>query len=143
MKIICYSLIIIALFGINRIAIADDEIKTKNMGKGWSALTRQIDPFDKSKIQITQIYKGDFTFKCGELNMEFDSYGFDGFSFSADIRYKITDSCYYSFKLNDSDITAMKAGNRIKVAGQYGKAGWESKNVSLIGFTSAYRRMCG
>lgn len=141
------------------------EIKAKDLGNGWLALTEQADPFDKNAIKIIEITKDDFTFQCGELNMSASSYGFESLSFNAELKYLIdsnpaksktgtystylggsdlvTDSRYYSFNLNTEDIAAMKSGSSMKVAGRYGSSGWETKNINLAGFTSAYSLMCG
>jgi len=154
----------LAAAAINSVATADNSMKVRQMGNGWIGLAKQSDPFDTSKVEVFQISKGGFTFRCGELNMEVSSYGFESLSFGADIKYMIedqepvektgrfstylggsdmvTDSRYYSFKLNSVDVDAMKAGNAIKVAGKYSSTGWQTKGVSLIGFTSAYNQMC-
>jgi hypothetical protein len=144
-------------------AVADDSIKTIPLGKGWIGFTKQLDPFDKSIFEVIQISKGDFTFRCNELNMEVSSNGFDGFSYDADLRYMIdgqmsvvkrgqystylggsdiiTDSRYYSLRLYSKDIDAMKAGVTMKVAGNFTNSGWQVKDVSLMGFTFAYDQM--
>jgi len=143
-------------------AIADT--KFQQLDNGWRALTEQADPFDSSAIKIVQIIKDGFIFQCGELNMAVESSGFDGLSFSAELKYLIdetsaknkigkystylggsdlvTDSRYYSFKLNKEDINAMKSGSSMKVAGTYGGSGWQTKNINLLGFGSAYDAMC-
>lgn len=54
----------------------------------------------------------------------------------------VTDSRYFSFNLNRTDVEAIKAGNAMKVAGKYSNTGWQTKSLSLIGFTSAYNLMC-
>lgn len=162
MKIVLCSLFMLALSVFN--AAAADSMKAKQLGDEWRGLTKQSDPFDESKIEVVQIYKDDFTFRCGELNMVVRSYGFDGFSLDADLKYMIddqvpvekrgrfstylggskmiTDNRYYSFKLEDKDVDAIKAGATMKVAGRFSTAGWETKSVSLVGFASAYNQMC-
>ncbi|MCE4937558.1 hypothetical protein, partial [Aliivibrio fischeri] len=114
------------------------ETKFQNLGKGWRALIKQDDPFDSTKVKIIQITKNAFTFRCGELNMEVPSYGYESLSFTASVKYVVdgsspvdrtggystylggsdlmTDSRYYHFSLNDSDIKAFKKGNIVKVA---------------------------
>ena len=141
------------------------EIKFQNLGQGWRALVEQSDPFDTSKVKIVQITKGEFTFRCRELNMEGPSYGYESLSFRASLKYVVdgnspvdksggystylggsdlvTDSRYYHFSLNDSDLTAFKKGNVVKVAGKYSTTGWFTKSLNLIGFTKAYTKMCG
>jgi hypothetical protein len=145
-------------------AAAADPMGIRQLGNGWIGLTKQSDPFDNSKVQVFQISKESFTFRCGELNMEAASYGFEGLSFDADLKYMIddrapvdksgrystylggsdmiTDSRYFSFSLNDADLEMIKAGSTMKVAGKYSNTGWQTKSVSLLGFTSAYSQMC-
>jgi hypothetical protein len=143
---------------------ASAELKTKKLGSGWVAFVQQSDPFDTSKVTIVQIIKDKFTFRCGELNMSADSYGYESLSFGAEIRYLIdnhpaqdkkgkystylggsdlvTDSRYYSFKISKEDIDSMKSGNTMKVAGKYGSSGWQTESINLDGFTLAYSQMC-
>lgn len=161
MKIFLCSLVMLAL-SISNVTAGD----VRQLSGGWRAFTKQSDPFDNSKVEIIQIIKDDFTFRCGELNMAVSSYGFESLSFHADLKYMIddqvpvekqgyfstylggsdivTDSRYFSFKLNSEDIAAMKAGTKIKVAGKYSNSnlGWQTKNLSLEDFTSAYNQMC-
>ena len=135
------------------------------LGNGWVGLTKQSDPFDKSAVEIIQMFKGNFTFRCGELNMSVGSYGFESLSFGAELQYVIddnspnskkgkystylggsdlvTDSRYFSFKLTDTDVSGMKTGLTMKVAGKYGQVGWKTKSLDLKGFASAYSEMCG
>ena len=163
MRIVLCSLFMLALSAINA-AAADDSMKIRQLGNGWIGFTKQSDPFDKSIIEVFQISKDGFTFRCGELNMEVSSYGFESLSFGSDLKYMIdnqvpvekqgrystylggsdmvTDSRYFSFKLNNEDVDAMKAGAAMKVAGKYSSTGWQTKGVSLMGFTSAYNQMC-
>lgn len=163
MRVALYSLVILVFADIDR-AVAEELINIRQMGNGWIGFTKQADPFDKSKIEVIQISKGDFTFRCDELNMRVNSYGFESLSFGADLKYMIddqmpvdkkgrfstylggsdmvTDSRYYSFKLTTVDVDVMKAGTAMKVAGKYSSAGWQTKSVSLMGFTSAYNQMC-
>lgn len=163
MKFFLHLLMAILLLPIG-MTKADDSLKSKNLGNGWSGLTQQLDPFDKSRIEIVQISKGNFTFRCDELNMEVSSYGFESLSFDADLSYMInnqapvekvgkystylggsdlvTDSRYFSFNLSSTDIDALKAGTSIKVAGNYSIGGWQTKKLNLTGFASAYNKMC-
>jgi hypothetical protein len=64
---------------ISATAIASERQQVNELGGGWVGLTRQSDPFDTSKVEIIQMFKGDFTFLCGELNMKTRASGFDGF----------------------------------------------------------------
>lgn len=136
----------------------------QSLGNGWNALTKQSDPFDSSKVEIMQIYKGSFIFRCNEMNMKAPSYGFESLSFSANLKYVVdtnapvdkkggystylggsdlvTDDRYYYFKLSESDLKAFKKGNVVKVAGKYSSSGWFTKSLNLIGFTKAYNKMC-
>lgn len=140
------------------------EIKPKQLSNGWMSLTEQSDPFNSSIVKIIQISKDGFTFRCGELNMSAPSYGYEGLSFFAELKYLIdgsavvtksgnystylggsdmvTDSRYYSFKMSTEDVTAMKNASSMKVAAKYGGGGWENKNINLMGFASAYSMMC-
>ena len=143
---------------------ASDNLVTKNLGKGWWAIGERIDPFDKTKIKLIQISKSDFTFRCGTLNFEVGSTysGFDGFSFKADIQFKVDDgepvkrrgrySTYlngsdmvnddrvFSVAIKDKDVVQMIRGNKLVAAGNFN--GWTSREVSLSGFTTAYKAMC-
>jgi hypothetical protein len=144
--------------------LASDNFVTKNLGKGWWALGKRVDPFDKTKIKLTQIRKSDFIFICGAMNFEVGSTysGFDGFSFKADIQFKVdngepvkrlgrystylngsdmvNDDRVFSVAIKDNDILEMIRGNKIVAAGNF--HGWTSREVSLSGFTSAYKAMC-
>lgn len=163
MRTISCALVVLVFAGITD-AAANDSAKIQQMDKGWTGLTKQSDPFDASEVEVIQISKDSFTFRCGELNMEVSSYGFQSLSFGADLKYKIddqapiekegrfstylggsdmvTDSRYFSFKLSKMDIDAMKEGDSMKVAGKYSSSGWQTKSLSLMGFTSAYNQMC-
>lgn len=145
-------------------AMASDNYVTKNLSKGWRALGKRSDPFDKSKIDIVQVSKADFTFRCNSINFEVgDEYsGFDSFSFTVDIQFRIdnddpvrkkgrystylngsdmvNDERVFSAKLKSSDIDQMKSGNKLVAAGNF--SGWTSKEVNLAGFTNAYELMC-
>ena len=136
----------------------------QDLGNGWKALTKQSDPFDSSKVEIIQIYKDSFIFRCNEMNMESPSYGFESLSFSANLKYVVdgntpvdkkggystylggsdlvTDDRYYYLKLSELDLSAFKKGNVVKVAGKYSTSGWFTKSLNLIGFTKAYNKMC-
>ena len=143
------------------------DINTKDLGQGWWAMVKQSDPFDTSKIEIIQISKGKFTFKCREINMlgRSSKYNYKSYSFNASLKYAVdekspvdksggfssylsgsdlmTDSRYYHFSLNESDLMAFKEGNSVKVAGQWSKGmGWFAESLNLAGFTNAYTKMC-
>ena len=163
MRIFFCSLLMLSLSFINAEA-SDNSIRKKQFGNGWIGLTKQSDPFDKSKVEVFQISKGKFTFLCNEINMEAASYGIESFSFSSVLKYMIdgqdpvekngrystylsgsdmvTDIRYYSFTLDNDDIASLKTGSALKVAGKYSGMGWETKSVSLKGFSSAYNQMC-
>ena len=134
---------------------------------GWLVSTSQADPFDASVVKIESITSGlespRFTIRCNELNMVFEDRNFDGFSFNAKLKYVVDDnppvdkngtySTYlggsdlindqrnYFFKLNESDLEALRNGTSIKVAGNHG-AGWESGSMDLEGLEPLYKRMC-
>lgn len=144
---------------------AKAELSFKDLGNGWSTLTQNDDPFDKSKFKILQISKEGFTVTCETLIMEVNKSHFEGLSFYASLKYKIdnqtpvdkegrystspygsdstSDSRYYSFYIKEDDISAFKKGTNIHVAGQYSSFGWESKELSLSGFSDSYDQMCG
>jgi hypothetical protein len=162
MKYLIFPLAIVSLMSAS--AVAANSSHVKKMGNGWIGLAKQSDPFDTSKEEIFQIIKGDFTFSCGELNMKVDSHGFDGLSFDAQLKYMaddqdpvdkigkystylggsdlVTDSRYYSFNLSAAEVEVLKSVKSIKVAGKYYSMGWETKNLSMAGFSSAYSQMC-
>ncbi len=136
----------------------------KNLENGWKAITKQSDPFDKEKLQVVQIIKGDFTFRCSEINMNTSSSGFDSLSFTAELKYiidqqeavdktgsystylggsdLITQKRYYSTFLSNSDIESFKKGKRLKLAGQFSNIGWTTRELALNGFALAYQEMC-
>ena len=140
------------------------ESKFQDIGNGWTAFTKQSDPFDSSKVKVIQVWKDSFIFRCNEINMKASSYGFESISFNATLKYivdnnspinkkgrystylggsdLVTDDRYYSFKLNKSDLDSLKNGNTIKVAGKFSSSGWFSKSLNLKGFTKAYNKMC-
>ncbi len=68
------------------------EIEVGRLANGWMALVNQTDPFDSSIVDVHQVSKGNFTFRCGDLNMKVGSTGFDGMSFGADVKYVIDGS---------------------------------------------------
>ncbi|MFH1912981.1 MAG: hypothetical protein ABIK45_01730 [Pseudomonadota bacterium] len=86
MKIPIIALCLILFFGAYSVE-ANDNMHFVDMGNGWTGLTRQSDPFDTSKYTIIQMYKGAFTFRCNECNFTTGSWGYDGLSFGADIKY--------------------------------------------------------
>ena len=129
-----------------------------------SLLINMLESFDKSKIDIVQVSKADFTFRCNSINFDVGSEysGFDSFSFTVGIQFNIdnndpvkkkdrysnylngsdmvNDDRVFSAKLKSSDIDQMKRGNKLVAAGNF--SGWTSKEVSLAGFTNAYELMC-
>jgi len=143
---------------------ANAEIKFQNLSDGWTAFTKQSDPFDSSKVEVIQIRKESFIFRCNEMNMEAPSYGFESLRFNANLKYVVdtnspvdkkggystylggsdlvTDNRYYYLKLSESDLDSFKKGNVVKVAGKYSNLGWFTKTLNLIGFTKAYNVMC-
>lgn len=149
---------------ISAAAIASERPQVSQLGGGWTGLTRQSDPFDTSKVEIIQMFKDDFTFLCGELNMKTRGSGFDGFSFDAELKYVVDDQApvdkggkystylggskmvtrdrYYSSKLSSEEVESIKSGKVLKVAGKFSTTGWETKSIELAGFSSAYERMC-
>jgi len=140
------------------------EVGFGSLPNGWRTITKQIDPFDNSKVKITQASKMGFTFRCNSISMEVDSYGFESLSFSANIQYKVdenepvkrrgkystylngsdmvTDDRYYSFQLKPEDISSFKAGNKLKMSGTYSTTGWNTRELDLSGFTTMFERMC-
>ncbi|MBI2783089.1 MAG: hypothetical protein HYX64_03255 [Gammaproteobacteria bacterium] len=162
MNLSMLTLVVASLISVS--AIASERPQISQLGGGWVGLARQSDPFDTSKVEIIQMFKGDFTFLCGELNMKARESGFDGFSFDAQLKYvvdnqapvdkrgkystylsgskMVTRDRYYSSKLSSEEVESIKSGNVLKVAGQFSTAGWETKSLDLAGFASAYERMC-
>lgn len=145
--------------------LGQSAISFLDLGAGWRGLTKQSDPFDKRKTDLIQITRGNFTFRCGEVNMSVSSGGFNGFSFDAEIKYIIDEqdaadkkgkfstylsgsnligkSRYYSAKLSEKEVETLKNGRILKVAGRFSKdSGWTTNELSLDGFTSAYDEMC-
>jgi hypothetical protein len=136
----------------------------RDLSGGWKAMTRQADPFDKTKIQIIQIFKGDFTFRCQEINMRVNSTGIDALSFDAELKYIVDDKDavdksgkystylggsnivtrmkFYSAKISNSEVDAIKKGQNIKMAGKFGSSGWSTRELALDGFAEAYEAMC-
>ena len=55
-----------------------------------SLLINMLESFDKSMIDIVQVSKADFTFRCNSINFDVGSEysGFDSFSFTVDIQFK-------------------------------------------------------
>lgn len=136
----------------------------KDLGRGWRAVTKQVDPFDKTKIQIIQITKDEFTFRCEEINMKVYSGRADGFSYPAEIKYIVDDqdavekagkystylggvgivtsTKYYSSKLLTKEVETLKNGQNLKLAAKNSVSGWTTKELVLDGFASAYDEMC-
>jgi len=83
-----YATVILLLF--SSAATASD-IKFITLKAGWSGLGYQSDPFDKTKIELTYVDKDGFYIYCKYLNFS-TSGGYDGYSFSADIQYKVDES---------------------------------------------------
>lgn len=142
---------------------AQSSLDVKDLGKGWVGLTQQVDPFDKTKVNVRQIIKEKFTFRCREINLEVRSGSFNGLNFSADLKYIIdeqepvdkkgrystylggsdivTRSRYFSSKLSNEEIDDFKSGKILKLAGRRGTA-WITSELKLDGFTEAYDAMC-
>lgn len=157
-------LALVAVSLISETSIASERPQISQLGGGWIGVAKQSDPFDTSKVEIIQMFKGDFTFLCGELNMKARESGFDGFSLDAQLQYVVDDQApvnkrgkystylsgskmvtrdrYYSFKLSSDEVDSIKTGKVLKVAGQFSHAGWEMKSIDLTGFASAYEKMC-
>jgi hypothetical protein len=155
-----------ALWILMSTAQGESAVNVNSIGEGWQAITRQADPFDKTKTEIIQIKKGRFTFRCGEVNMSVSSSasGFDGFSFTAELKYIIdeqdvvdktgkystylggsdfvTDDRIYSARISNEEVDSFKKGQILKLAGKFGAGGWTAKEVELDGFASAYGAMC-
>lgn len=162
MNVLKLTLVVASL--ISTTTSASERPQISQLGGGWIGLAKQSDPFDTSKVQIVQMFKGDFTFRCGELNMEARGFGIDGFSFDAQVKYIVDDrapvdkrgtyssylggsrmvtrNSYYSVKLSFEEIESIKFGKVLKVAGQFSTSGWILKTVDLSGFASAYEKMC-
>ena len=163
MRLILFLLI----FFITHQSHASDPYSFISLNNGWTAFAIQDDPFDTKKKKILHMSKGNFTFDCKHLNVEnsSDYISYDGFNFSADMKYK-TDkydpvnkkgsySTYYngsdminnrrvfSFKLSQEDIQIFKVSNSLTVAARaLVNDGWSTYTVSLKGFTAAYDKMC-
>tara|TARA_B100000767_G_C19620701_1_gene473906 strand:+ start:354 stop:863 length:510 start_codon:yes stop_codon:yes gene_type:complete len=110
--------------------------------------------------------RSNFLFNCEKLSMEVRNKYTTASSFSLDgreIQYKIDGgepvkkngttssfafglsinypSRYFSFELNDLDITSLKEGKTLMVAGEeYGS--WEKRTFDLDGFKDLYNKMC-
>ncbi len=145
-------------------AQSQSSVDFKDLSGGWKAMTRQVDPFDRTKTKIIQIFKGNFIFRCEEINMSVSSTGFDGLSFPAELKYvideqeaidktgnfstylggskTITRSRYYSTRLSSKEIDALKNAQNIKMAGKYFSNGWTTGELGLEGFAPAYDEMC-
>lgn len=152
--IICVTLLLVSQLSLASIS---------NLGGGWIALTEQSDPFDTTKKRILHISKQEFTVRCRDINFSAPSYGYESLSFGASIQYMVdggepikrkgkystylggsdlmTDSRYYSFRLDSETVNAMKAGLEMKMAGRWNKD-WTTKVLDLSGFKSVYERMC-
>lgn len=145
-------------------AQAQNTLNVKDLGKGWAGLTRQVDPFDKTKVQVIQIIKGNFTFRCREINVDVSTGRVDGFNFSADLKYiideqqpvdktgrystylggsdMVTRSRYFSAILSNEELDAFRTGKVLKLAGKFGSVGWTTAELRLEGFAAAYDAMC-
>jgi hypothetical protein len=159
-----WRLMAVVMFMSMTFAQGQSTFGVKNLGNGWKAITKQSDPFDKEKLQVVQIIKGDFTFRCSEINMNASSSGFDSLRFTAELKYiidqqdavdktgsystslggsdLITQKRYYSTFLSNSDIESLKNGKRLKLAGQFSNIGWTTRELTLNGFALAYEEMC-
>ncbi|MDC0651234.1 hypothetical protein OAP52_04145 [Hellea sp.] len=139
-----------------------DEFKTYE--NGWRAYVKVIDPFDSTKVKIESIYKGDFIFDCRNINMRIGGGYYSSFSLPSKIKYIVderpvvdkrgtyssfhsgndlmTDSSYYSFKLDFIDVMSFEDGRTLKLAGKWGEFGWENSTLNLTGFKSMFDKMC-
>jgi len=155
--------VVILLLSMNA-AQGQSTLDHKDVSGGWKVITRQVDPFDKTKVQIVQIYKGDFIFRCQEINMKVNSSGVDGFSFDAELKYIVDDKDaleksgkystylggsklvtqmkFYSAKIFNSEVEEIKRGQNLKMAGKFGSSGWTTRELALDGFAEAYDEMC-
>lgn len=159
-----WKLITVVMLMSMTFAQGQSNIGVKNLGNGWKAITRQSDPFDKEKLQVIQIIKGDFIFRCSEINMNASSSGFDSIRLTAELKYiidhqdavdktgsystylggsdLITQKRYYSTFLSNLEIESLKNSKRLKLAGQFSNIGWTTRELALNGFASAYEEMC-
>ena len=145
--------------------------QTVYLGSDWSGIGDQTDPFDSSAIEVNRIVKGDFNLDCDYLTfLVEDDADYDRFLRSAEIQYRIDGGTpvvrdgvyttiysgsfadiidftpisgdrYFSFKINDADVTGLKAGYSLVVSGRK-STGWVNAELNLMGFTKAYKRMC-
>jgi hypothetical protein len=163
MKNVWSFVTVVLLLSINA-AQGQGTLDHKEISGGWKVMTRQVDPFDKTKIQIIQIYKGDFTFRCQEINMKVNSTGIDALSFDAEVKYIVDDKDpldksgkystylggsnivtrmkFYSAKISNSEVDEIKKGQNLKMAGKFGSSGWATRELALDGFSEAYEAMC-
>jgi hypothetical protein len=159
-----WSLVAVVLMLSMNAAQSQNSIDFKDLSGGWIAMTRQADPFDKTKTKVIQIFKENFVFRCEEINMKINSTGFDGLSFPAELKYVIdeqepvdktgsfstylggsktvTRSRYYSTRLSNKEIDALKNAQNLKVAGKLSSSGWTTGELALNGFAAAYDEMC-
>ena len=163
MRLILFLLI----FFITHQSHASDPYSFISLNNGWTAFAIQDDPFDTKKKKILHMSKGNFTFDCKHLNVEnsSDYISYNGFSYSADMKYKtdkydpinkkgtystylngsniVTDDRVFSFKLYQEDIQIFKVSNSLTVAARaLVNDGWSTYTVSLKGCTAAYDKMC-
>jgi hypothetical protein len=155
--------LLLALMIISPLSYAD--LGFKDLGSGWRAMTQQSDPFDVSNTRIVQISKDSFFLTCNNLNWkEAGDFYFDGYSFDADIKYiidgsspvdkkgskstylggsdMVNDDRYFSFRFNETDLSALKKGKTLKVAGKTSSSGWQTTTLDLAGLEAAYDQMC-
>jgi TolA-binding protein len=142
------------------------DYKSRNLGDGWIAMTEQTDPFDTSKVAITQIMKDIVTVRCNNISwLRASDLLFDSYSFSAKIKYMVdggspvdkkgsqstylggsdmvNNDSYFSFQFDEADLNTLKKGTALKLAGRTSTSGWETRALDLTGFEAAYIQMCG
>lgn len=159
-----FALMLCALIQMTNYAFAQSGMGTDILRGGWNAITQQSDPFNPKARRVIQISKSDFTFRCGEISMNIGTFRTEGFSFPAEIRYMIDDGApvtkmghysthlggsnlitrnrYFSIKLTNEEVNAMKNARELQFAGHFGQMGWTTKWLFLDGFASAYEAMC-
>lgn len=147
-------------------ATAHGDPKIFERKHGWKAVGTQADPFDQTAINIVQIWKDDFVFDCATASFVSDwNASFDSFKFGAALQYQvdgkkvvkqgatystlyggrtaISDTRYFSFRMDQQDVQNFKRGLKLTVAAKHHWMGWTNKDLDLMGFTAAYTEMCG
>ena len=159
------TLLVLCFVSLGFALAADNPYRFKSLEGGWRAMTKQTDPFDKTKTKIVRIQKGNVTFECNELNMRVHSdLNYDGFSINVKIKYvldqkdavdkegkfatylgasdSVTRETYFFASLSDADMEKFRVGRELKVAGELGSMGWVTREADLSGFAAAYDMMC-